>query len=354
MATSEGNFPKATGDVIYPGDVNIFREVIKAASSDLQHGTMVINKHGFPICTDMIYDSFLYDNALTKTNLDARSTFVGAYEYSAGTAVTYTYESRPIPVHKTCSKATLAFHYNTFTLYDECNNSSVDATKWTTAGVSAEDTNGIYVSQGSAPNNKVTTNDLSSYSVIVFECSAVSSFGTGSSNSGSVYFTDGTNTEGIISNTSSFSGGATSYAQVEAHLDWANKKLYYIARIYHPVQEGSTSGGSTFYNYVVQEYTKMVDITAWSSFKIQAYAVRSSGSLGSSSARIYYVRLGLASPSTTATFSVAFDGANYNTVTNFYPLTITANTGTALKIKVTGTVAANEVIAFYGWKLTYG
>jgi hypothetical protein len=278
----------------------------------------VANSYGIhiPIIVNTIYFKGI-TWAQTSTGMTTRN-----YEYYKGNNDVYVLKSYDIPLVSTNSKVTVIPQYYVFGLYDECDDSSVDGTKWikiSGASTATEDTVNLTI-----PNNhSYRTADLSSYKLIHLIAELY-----GNEADSKVEFYDGTNVVNL--HTVHTIGEAIS---VSIRLDWANKKAY----VTKTLNRGTINKPTTF------------SIISLSTLSTNLYLkfTNGVGAGGGNYLYIYGLRVGQASPSTTVTTSYSRNGTDFTTFTQDFGMSVSS--GTTITVKATGTVASNEVLIFLGW-----
>jgi hypothetical protein len=285
-----------------------------------------------------IVNVFGSDDAATKTNLTYRGLGnLGEYYNAANQAITF--ESPEIVFDSTISKGYVLVDYEIFKTIDECDNSSIDATVWPTSTAATEGTNGINVYLFGT-SGQLLSKDLSGSKIL--NCHVVVDAWTVAGSSCTFRLTDGTNIQNIASCSGSGGGGASSEDSIDGeftfYVDWTNKKVYVVYNYQYARYGGGTDTG----NYTYRVFRNQTfSLAGWTALKLEFIT---SGS-ANTSCKIYYLREGKTSPSTSPAITLSADGgSNYESVSNGVAHSF-STTGTILQAKVACTVASGECLA---------
>lgn len=279
---------------------------------------------------DFIIPASEDQNFIATRNANLKPRQEKFYQTTAGT---YSLTSRSIPLISTNSKVLITPIYNVYSLYDECDNSSIDGTKWVkVSGDNAtEDTKSLQVGSGGGNATIYRTADLSSYSFINLDYSM--------SGTATIRFYDGTASveigDNVINTRPSSTSGDNNRGTLNIRLDWVNKRAY----VKHVgIYFDGTNSKPFADNYCVNLSTLSTNI--YLEFNVDS----------SSYINIYGLRTGKAGASTTIVTEYTRDGGTNWTSTSGGIGTSTS-AGTTLKVRFTGTVASNEVIILRGWSI---
>lgn len=325
----------ADGEVI---DANELRGIMKTL-----HAPYMSNKRN-PTDPFASYSSVnSYDLNCAQTNLFQTTTGLTNRNgvYYKDDAATYTLETQDIPLISSSSKVTVIPNYEIFELYDETDDSSIDGTKWTTVSGSPTETSTYIQVQGTA-NEEVRTNDLSSYSLIMLDYTVRSS----TSGDARIRFSDGSNVVNIATADTSGAPAMESGTMI-IRLDATNEIAYvtkrYVKSSTSPVDEADFA---TTPIHIFEE-TEYYDLSSLSTnFYISMIVTDVDAN---TYGRIYGLRLGKASPTTSATTSYSRNGTDFTTFTQGFG--ISTGSGSTITAKITGTVASSEVIWIKGFTI---
>jgi hypothetical protein len=304
---------------------------------NLENGSAKIN---WTTRADFLTDYFDADNALTKTGLSYDTTRRHYYKDDANAFV---FESQIMPSTSTITEGICYVDYELFELIDECDNSSVDTLVWTTTTGTVSESSYLNV----AATSTATTKDLSGEKGFV-TIGRMAADASADTNTVITYvgLTDGTNTQALHTITSTYTG-VPSISDFEIKVticDWANKRVMVEKVVYDEVNKLESG---PYLDTKTNRSTTLYTLTAWTSLRLYLSV---SGGTVNSYLRCYGLRAFKNNPTTAVTISLAADGSTYETVTNGKKHTF-STTGTALKLKVTGTPSVSEVIAIKGYKI---
>jgi len=278
---------------------------------------------GSKIVYDNLYRRDFKDYAIKLLD-DVFSTTTGLTykqnEYYKGDAGSFTLQSYPIPLLSSNSKVSIYPIYEVYGLYDECDDSSVDTSKWIyiSGDTATENTDYLEINNG-----VYRTADLSSEKLIVLNFNATL---ITSSSSGSITlkFSDGTNDIPIFSYSSqiSFSG------KIIIRLDWTNKRAIVYHKHTNNIHKSKTFNLSSLSTNLYLKF-------------------ETSSSTSQSYFYIYNLRLGKTSPSTTITNSFSRDGSTFTNING--SIGFSSSGGDSIIVKSSGTVASGEVISIRDW-----
>jgi len=324
---AEGKFPKADGEKLYGEDVN---QINRGKSHFSRFMLPMINPYMGGVATNLLFDAFSSDSASATTNITHRHSPANSdngYDtgmYYSDTAGAYSYTSQLHNTANTVTEGIAMIEAQVYKIGDETNDSSIAAGFFPTSTNCSEGTE--YISGGQ--NSSLITKDLSGEVGGFFQF-----YGSCGANAGSTIalkFSDGTENLSILSIgvERSFRGEAMWIS------DWSNNLMH----IYFNIFYDDTPSGDSNGQYPIT-YCKTLDVTAWSSWKIYA--------TGSNHANISWKISGIRFLKNAATtdinLALTADNSNYETVVNGCPHLFT-NTGTTMKLRVSGTTAANEVV----------
>jgi hypothetical protein len=277
--------------------------------------------------------------AMTSTGMSNKGSNAGRGEdYYKDDNNIYTLTSYAVPLLSSSSKVMVIPQYNVFKLYDECDDSAVSGTNWIKLGTATatEDGNNIEF-----PANSIyRTSDLSAEKDIYLLCDVLAINVAGAV---SIGFFDGANSVTLFTRQSDGAYSDRAYAlSMHIKLDWTNKRAFVNYRFI-----GGLASNQSYVYSSENFYTEVFDI---SSLSTNLYIRFSVSNNAGNVLKVYHLRLGKASPSTTMTLSTSRDGgSNYTTFTT--PFGLSSATGSSIICKATGTVASNEVLSFRGWNI---
>ncbi|MBD3281015.1 hypothetical protein GF389_05900 [Candidatus Dojkabacteria bacterium] len=291
----------------------------------------------------LIYNTrYQQDVASTSTNLTYRQSMSAQVgEYTKKTTGDYTFESEAINSNENVTDLYGFIDYDIYTIWDECDDSSINATNFPTSTNCSEGANGITINQ----DGELRTKDLSSNAVIVLRGKLY-----GRANSSSRFtLIDSTasNESWVVIGAGEFSQGNYTNAKIyyfETVIwnDWANNVVYTTTSFFHHTS-GNMSPGPHSDRYYGKKHLKH-DVTSFDELRIRIQTPETNGTCY---AYLDWIRLPNTNPSTTATMSIsANDGSDYTESTNGTVTRCTA--GSTMKLKLTGTVASGEVVSVMG------
>jgi hypothetical protein len=282
----------------------------------------------------------------TGFSLKNWNTFVGSYggnymyfkeSYAAPGAVvlqTYNYTQT-----SSVSDLYASVDYEVYKLYDECDNSAIDPTLWTTSGTMYEDTVGIYATAAAA--GYVTSNDLKtthpSFTVSYYLV------GRWNTQTGYISITDGTSEVQISApKYGTNTGSGYRRGEIDFFYDADNNMVLYVDRYTEYVYE--PSGGSYVNEHSWQDNVKtgVVSVSGWSSVKLRVGSTWS-GTSGYV-AYLFFLRGIKTALTTMMTAEVSANGGTNWTELERNGDVVSVTAGTKLAAKLSGTVAANEVL----------
>lgn len=318
---AEGIFPKTDGQIYYASEVNALN--VKAAMITTWAMRFGMMDGGYVPVTAGFFTQWTLDFVPdTSTNLVSRNV-ASAIQYTNHAATAYVYESPLIQLDSNATEVYALLDYEVWDVFDENDDSSLNATNYPTSTNSTEGANGIAL----ANNADLQTKDLSA-SAKIFNFRVKSS-----NSSGGVIFSiyDGSNSATILTDP----GGTDKAYDVQINLDWA-------AKIAHTTVLGVDNSASTTANFPELESNKH-DLSAFSEFRIR-------GTTGASAtATLHYIRFGRTdTPTQTAVLAVSSDGgSNYTNTANGAVAKI-GTVGSAIQVKLSGTGNTSEVIVIKG------
>jgi len=290
-------------------------------------------------------DWFNSDSLETSTGL-TYNTYTDEY-YKDDNNV-YTAETHDLPSTSTISDGVVFVDYEVFETIDECDNSSVDSSVWTTTSGTVTETTSLNIT-GQGGTSYARSKDLSSEKVILVKAFVQAhALSDGSAQTSSIILTDGTSSTGLVAAISSYTGDTPFYhAEVKVIVtDWANKKVM-VEVAYYGENDRTESG--TYKYLFFDRYNKLYTLTGYTALQVE---VKATNGGASADCRVYSLRASKNGPDTaTPTISLSADGgANWETVTNGKEHAFT-NTGTLLKARISGTPAVGEVVVLNGFKM---
>jgi hypothetical protein len=315
--------------------------------ADEVNASLITSFRGSSHSNDLIDDEFYF----TSTNMDISffsnsasgrgwaetSTGLSSKrelgEYYKDDNASYTIKSNAIPLLSSGSRFSVMPHYNIYELYDECDDSSVNTGLWTKiSGTDAtEGTKYIQFQNGDYRTNDIKTKKYVTCYLVVNEGNQPSQ--------NVVTFYDGTTEVSVLNFPTTGASDSFSFTgQLNLRIDWVNKKAFLTTRYVG----GKSSPGNDFRRR--REFDHSIDI---SSLTGNLY-LRFNPPNGGNPLRLYHLRIGKSSPSTTITKSYSVDDSSFTTFDTPFVL---SETGSFAVFKATGIVATNEVIVFNGFTL---
>jgi len=347
---TEGQFPKIDGDIFYAEDTSLMnKNPFIAYPSALGKG----------YATRVYVDTFTADNADTKTNLTYHAQ---ENEYQATNAA-ITFESMGYMIPNNITKIFPHIEYDIYNVIDECGDGAVNGAIWTSVGAVAENASSLNVGGANAVNS-ATTIDLSTYDMVEVyirlkgEHRPIGGFadthGTaylivtdGGGGTNTVFYAMGTGSDGAAvphSNEQEIIGLVTFF------INWADKKCLVNWSITNDIKGTNTNYVSINARHYHETDSKYINLAGWGSFKIQFKTTDSAANPTGAVSQCFYLRKYNFNPTSTVTTSLSIDGGgSYSTVDNDGPF-MCGVAGNELKLKLTGNIAANEVISIRSCK----
>jgi len=307
---AEGSFPKSDGDVLYASEVNNLNKArARFSLNPHAYSTQALAPpyYGYPL-------TFTSDILRTKTNLTYKNyeteSFLGKdwstmNEYYGKGSASVTAETYDFKTDSTVNSCLVRWDYDVLDAYDECDDSSVSGTYWTTTGTVAENTYGIYATSAGT----FKTNDLASYPAIRVPFYAISTSGAAASGPycSIILEDDSANTTTPIE----IHGTGSS----NVHESWGELVIYNNStddRIHTVINQFIRTNDQR--EMLLDTATQ--DTSTWDG-KLRVKGSWVAGGGGSGTIKIFNVRKGTLSPSTSMTVSVSADGgSHYETTSN--------------------------------------
>lgn len=329
--STEGIFPKINNDSDFADEMNNALRTLNKTFLAANRVSEASSAQGYG--PNNWFYHFGTDTSATKTSLAYRS-LTGTGQFTKGTAGTFTFVSPNVLLDSSAAYMLPIIDYDIYTVIDECDNSSLDATIFPTSTSCTEGTNGISVPNG----GHLITKDLSGYKTFSFAYRTDLNAGGGGTTI-VIKLTDGTSNSTIVTSTSDTNIRNNLNGECTVYVDWANKKAYVINSVYDDAV--GPAGGAAY--RTIKHVSTYVDLSGWTALKID----HANGISGSSST-FYYLRSGIATPTTTVVLSGSADaGSHYTTGMSGAPMML-GTAGSTLCVKLTGTVGSSEVVVIRG------
>ncbi len=329
----ESGYEPIVEDIVKPNmgqNISLMQPLFSGAFSNYKFYSFVGSETG--TITSGVKKPFMVNNDVNYENGEVAFTSAGSFE------------SITLPCYSNITYLGGFAVYDIWEVYDECNDGTVDTTKWTTSGTVGEtsgDNSYLYIDNSSYA--QTNTFSLSNTKEIEFLVSLGGNIGgVGFTYNASVILTDGTNT------TTLESLGSNSNAST-------NKKLSLIKIMF----SGSTaivfiktkyywSGNSETERYSTKTFT--IDLTGWSNpyLKFERTDTTTNTNVRM---KVFYVRQRTSSFSPSSTIQVKLSndgGTTWNNISNYSSVVnLTANNQPKLRFEATP--ATGEVVVFRGY-----
>jgi hypothetical protein len=324
-------------------DVNLVNATFNATADTFTKTKTVFNVFGVfnQQIRGGLHSEFPIKGLTTSTNLVSRDK-----HYAAGTAGTYTLQSRGILLDSAGSTLVAGVDYDVWGIIDELDNGSISSDTFTSGGTTcSESTDGITVPQASSFYTKdmstlATGFYLKYYSFAAAVAGAALQFG--------IYDAPGT-ASAIVSVTGTGGGGnaqtETQLGELYINLDWNNRRAK-LKNIYTFTRDSLVSGNASVCRSQREVVDSEIDLTGWTNFKF--YMTTSNHA--NCTQTLYFIRKEKTNASSSIEVTASANGGNtFFKGMNGGVFDCTGAPGTCMVVKATGTIAGTaEVIAFKG------
>jgi hypothetical protein len=321
---TENVFPKVKGSKLYASESNAFNQAVLGYTKGNNDNLFIEGMNLFELGDNTFLEPYETDIAVTKTNL-THST--DRDEYYSVTDGAYELATNDYYTEDNCTKAYVFVDYN---IYKELDETTLTSAAAPSSGSSETITN----------DGTVDLYDIKSVYFLFYFKNLMGA--TASSAGNRLRVSDGS---GSYSNIITLSGARqdTKYYRgfCKLYNDTSNKLLK--GYLVYEYDYFDTDDDDTFYRNYFSPVA--INYSAYSNLYLNTYASATRDSTSATATTtIYGYRAYKQNPSTTAVISVSSDGgSNYTTVSNGSMVSVPS--GNQFKVKLAGTLAANEGIS---------